>query len=55
MKALAAILAAAALSTVAGCNTMEGVGQDVQAGGRAVERSADQANPTRDPKTTPPK
>jgi entericidin B len=50
MKALAAILAAAVLSMVAGCNTMEGVGQDVQAGGRAVERSADKANPTRDPK-----
>lgn len=23
------------------CNTVEGVGEDVQAGGRAVERSAD--------------
>lgn len=26
---------------LAACNTMEGLGQDVQAGGRAVERSAD--------------
>jgi entericidin B len=50
MKAIAAILAAAVLSFVAGCNTMEGVGQDVQAGGRAVERAADKANPTADPK-----
>jgi entericidin B len=50
MKVLAAILAAAVLSFVAGCNTMEGVGQDVQAGGRAVERAADKTNPTNDPK-----
>lgn len=26
---------------LAACNTMEGLGQDVQSGGRAVERSAD--------------
>jgi entericidin B len=51
MKALAAILAAAVLSLVAGCNTMEGVGQDVQAGGRAVERSADRNNPSDPPGT----
>ena len=50
MKTIAAILAAAVLSFVAGCNTMEGAGKDVQAGGRAVERSADKANPTSDPK-----
>ena len=50
MKALAALLAAAVLTMVAGCNTMEGVGQDVQAGGRAVERAADKSNPTSDPK-----
>jgi entericidin B len=49
MKVLAAILAAAVLSFVAGCNTMEGVGQDVQAGGRAVERAADKSNPTTHP------
>lgn len=24
-----------------GCNTVEGAGQDVQAGGRAIERTAD--------------
>jgi entericidin B len=50
MKALAAILAATVLSLVAGCNTMEGAGKDVQAGGRAVERAADKSNPTADPK-----
>jgi len=28
---------------LAACNTMEGVGQDVQSGGRAIERAADKA------------
>lgn len=28
-------------SALAACNTVEGAGQDVQAGGRAMERSAD--------------
>ncbi|AWK87447.1 entericidin A/B family lipoprotein [Azospirillum thermophilum] len=28
-------------TTLSACNTIEGAGQDVQAGGRAVERSAD--------------
>jgi len=46
MKAIAALLSAGVLALLAGCNTMEGVGQDVQAGGRAVERAADKANPT---------
>lgn len=50
-KAIAAIIAAAVLTVVAGCNTIEGVGQDVQAGGRAVERAADKANPTEPPGT----
>ncbi|HYH18120.1 MAG TPA: entericidin A/B family lipoprotein [Azospirillum sp.] len=26
---------------LSGCNTMEGMGRDVQSGGRALERSAD--------------
>ena len=51
MKTIAAILAAAVLGLVAGCNTVEGVGQDVQAGGRAVERAADKNNPTDPPGT----
>jgi len=25
---------------LAGCNTLEGVGQDVQAGGKAIEKAA---------------
>jgi entericidin B len=42
MKALAALcsLAVIGLSRTA-CNTVEGFGQDVQAGGRAIERAAD--------------
>jgi len=28
-------------SLLAACNTMEGMGQDVQAGGRAMERSSE--------------
>ncbi len=52
MKAIVAILAAAVLGMLAGCNTVEGVGQDVQAGGRAVERAADKNNPS-DPPGTP--
>ncbi|MDR6770855.1 entericidin A/B family lipoprotein [Azospirillum sp. BE72] len=33
------LMALAAMLT--GCNTVEGAGQDVQAGGRAIERTAD--------------
>ena len=51
MKAIAALLTAAVLSLLAGCNTVEGLGQDVQAGGRAVERAADKHNPTEPPGT----
>nr|WP_209988830.1 entericidin A/B family lipoprotein [Azospirillum picis] len=32
------LMALAAMLT--GCNTVEGVGQDVQSGGRAIERTA---------------
>ncbi|GAA5234719.1 hypothetical protein GCM10025795_29840 [Verticiella sediminum] len=28
---------------VAGCNTMEGAGKDIQAGGQAIENSAERA------------
>lgn len=42
-KALfAAVLGCFALGAVAGCNTIRGLGQDTQAGGRAVERTADE-------------
>lgn len=37
----ALILSAAFGLTLAGCNTMEGVGEDVQAGGKKLERSAE--------------
>jgi predicted small secreted protein len=32
---------AIAASAVAGCNTVEGVGKDVKAGGQAIEKAAD--------------
>jgi entericidin B len=38
------LVAAALLMALAGltaCNTMEGAGQDIQSGGRALEKSAD--------------
>ena len=31
---------ASALAVLAACNTVEGLGQDVQAGGRAIEKAA---------------
>ncbi|PWC15452.1 ECN family pore-forming entericidin [Brenneria roseae subsp. americana] len=39
-KSLAAILSVLILSAVVGCNTTRGVGQDVEAGGEAIQRSA---------------
>jgi len=45
MKTLLALITAIALGALAGCNTMEGVGQDVSATGRAVEKAADKAKP----------
>ncbi|MFC2588818.1 MAG: entericidin A/B family lipoprotein [Ottowia sp.] len=41
-KATLALFAALlAALTLTGCNTVHGLGQDVQAGGRAIERAAD--------------
>ena len=40
MKAIVAMFLGALL--LSACNTMEGFGQDVQQGGKAIERSADQ-------------
>jgi entericidin B len=37
------LLLAAFPAMVAACNTIEGFGQDVQAGGRAIERAADKS------------
>ncbi len=39
-KYAAVLLAAALLPTLAACNTVKGVGKDVQAGGEAVEEVA---------------
>jgi entericidin B len=35
-----ALLTAGAFGTLAACNTMEGVGQDIQQGGRAIKDEA---------------
>jgi predicted small secreted protein len=40
-RRLAALILLAGLALgLAGCNTIEGIGQDVQAGGRALEKAA---------------
>jgi entericidin B len=43
MKAVALFSSVALVFLLSGCNTIEGLGQDVQAGGRAIERAADKA------------
>ena len=45
MKIAAAVLLAALMGMLSGCNTVEGAGKDVKAGGAAVERAADKAKP----------
>ena len=45
MKTLAAVLVAAVMGMLAGCNTVEGAGKDVKATGAAVERAADKSKP----------
>ena len=37
-------LALVGATTLAACNTVEGVGEDVQAAGQAVEQTAEEAN-----------
>lgn len=39
-KVMMALIAVVALPTLAACNTIEGVGKDVKAGGKAVEETA---------------
>ena len=41
MIALFALLLSGAASMLSACNTMEGAGQDIQQGGKALENSAD--------------
>ncbi|MDO4705683.1 entericidin A/B family lipoprotein [Allofranklinella schreckenbergeri] len=44
MKTIASALFASLLAlAVTGCNTVQGVGQDVQKGGAAIERAAEKA------------
>jgi len=43
MRALIVLAAAAAALWVSGCNTVAGMGRDVQAAGRAVSSTADDA------------
>jgi predicted small secreted protein len=38
MKKIATLLAV--LAILAGCNTMEGMGKDIQKGGQAIEKAA---------------
>jgi entericidin B len=45
MKTAAATLVALLMLLVAGCNTVEGAGKDVSAGGKAIEKAADKAKP----------
>ena len=45
MKAIAAVMLAAMMGMLAGCNTVEGAGKDVKATGAAVENAADKAKP----------
>ena len=45
MKRLFFLAMAGALALIAGCNTVEGAGKDIKAGGRAIERAADDAKP----------
>jgi entericidin B len=41
MKKLMAVLMVLAMGVLAGCNTMEGLGKDVQRGGEKVEGAAE--------------
>jgi predicted small secreted protein len=40
MKAFIAMIAATGFLFISGCNTMEGAGKDVEAGGKKVEKEA---------------
>ena len=41
MKTIASVLALSFLAALAGCNTVKGVGQDVQRAGSAIENAAE--------------
>lgn len=40
MKKIAALITVASLLVLSGCNTVQGMGQDVQKAGGAIERAA---------------
>lgn len=42
MKIISAFLLALSAFSLSACNTIEGVGKDIKAGGEAIERTADQ-------------
>jgi len=44
LKKLAAVILVACFAGLAGCNTMEGAGEDIQKGGEALEKSAEKHN-----------
>lgn len=37
---MATVFCVALLTVVAGCNTMQGIGKDIEAGGKAIEKAA---------------
>lgn len=39
---MAALVLAGALATLAGCNTVEGVGKDLEQGGKAIKNEANE-------------
>ena len=45
MTAIPLLLLALFAVGAAGCNTVEGAGKDVKAGGQAIEKAADKAKP----------
>ena len=44
-KLVALVALAGFAFVIAGCNTVEGMGKDVKAGGEAVEKAADKSKP----------
>ena len=45
MQKIIAIIIASSFALLAGCNTVEGFGQDVKGAGRGIEKAADKAKP----------
>ena len=43
--ALAATFALPSFALLSGCNTVEGAGKDIKAGGEAIEKAADKNKP----------